>query len=495
MPNFLKTALRTASRNLLVLVALGGVATVAFAFTEPSAGPTGGTVSAPVNTSGTAQRKTGSLSVGAGGVGTDDVTINTAGGVTAEGTVTGNILNAITQVSSPQYCIGVSCITAWPSSSSLSGSGTLNKVPKFTPNGTTLGDSQIFDNGTSVGIGTVSTSEKLHIAGNIYVANNWYKAGDSTAVSNAISAWSASGGVISGFSGGMAIGMGQDSSGCQGVGISSGSTPHAHFSRCSGEVSVGLYTSGPSQLRLYAEQPAGTAASDIILYKTGSMVMRSQQTTRLTVDSSGVMVDGDIRMNRSSRATVYPSGSNVPANMDFQIRSAGTGVLQLNGDNGGPVTIGNGGGSVGIGVFPSWRLQLGVDSAGKPNGGSWGNSSDERLKTTIVPLNGALKKLTALRGVQFEWKNPGEHASYLGEVRAGFIAQEVEEIFPQFVSEIDASGKDRELTVDGRIKTLTLPFDFDAYLVEAIKELQAEIDVLKAENQMLKERVESLEGR
>ena len=36
----------------------------------------------------------------------------------------------------------------------VSGTGTLNYVPKWTPNGTTLGNSQIFDNGFSVGIGT-----------------------------------------------------------------------------------------------------------------------------------------------------------------------------------------------------------------------------------------------------------------------------------------------------------------------------------------------------
>jgi len=34
------------------------------------------------------------------------------------------------------------------------GSGTLNYVPKWTPNGNTLGDSQIFDNGTKIGFGT-----------------------------------------------------------------------------------------------------------------------------------------------------------------------------------------------------------------------------------------------------------------------------------------------------------------------------------------------------
>jgi len=46
----------------------------------------------------------------------------------------------------------------------VSGSGTLNYVPKWTPDGSTLGNSQIFDNGTNVGIGTSSPSEKLHLS-------------------------------------------------------------------------------------------------------------------------------------------------------------------------------------------------------------------------------------------------------------------------------------------------------------------------------------------
>jgi len=46
----------------------------------------------------------------------------------------------------------------------IDGSGTVNYVPKFTAT-RTLGNSQIFDNGTNVGIGTTSPSEKLDVIG------------------------------------------------------------------------------------------------------------------------------------------------------------------------------------------------------------------------------------------------------------------------------------------------------------------------------------------
>lgn len=45
-------------------------------------------------------------------------------------------------------------------------SGTTNYVPKFT-SVTTFGNSQIFDNGTNVGIGTTSTSSKLNVNGDV----------------------------------------------------------------------------------------------------------------------------------------------------------------------------------------------------------------------------------------------------------------------------------------------------------------------------------------
>lgn len=49
----------------------------------------------------------------------------------------------------------------------LSGAGTLNYVPKWTPDGATLGNSQIFDDATNVGIGSSVPGQKLDVAGAI----------------------------------------------------------------------------------------------------------------------------------------------------------------------------------------------------------------------------------------------------------------------------------------------------------------------------------------
>jgi hypothetical protein len=85
--------------------------------------------------------------------------------------------------------------------------------------------------------------------------------------------------------------------------------------------------------------------------------------------------------------------------------------------------------TLGIGRDPSpatFRLLLDENSAGKPGGGSWADSSDRRLKKDIKNLTGALDKIMQLQGVTYKWRNPDEHVS---GTRAGVIAQDMEEVF------------------------------------------------------------------
>jgi hypothetical protein len=53
-------------------------------------------------------------------------------------------------------------------SSYVTGSGTTNYLPKFT-GASALGNSQIFDNGTNVGIGTSNPAKKLHVVGDAWI--------------------------------------------------------------------------------------------------------------------------------------------------------------------------------------------------------------------------------------------------------------------------------------------------------------------------------------
>jgi hypothetical protein len=129
-------------------------------------------------------------------------------------------------------------------------------------------------------------------------------------------------------------------------------------------------------------------------------------------------------------------------------------------------------GSIGIGVEASHQLQLSADDAVKPGGGSWANSSDARLKTNVQPIGDALSKISQLQGVTYDWINPSLHGG--AAQSGGFIAQNVAKMFPDFVHEAPCAGADCSLvggSTSSQEYTLSLPFTFDAYVVEAIKEI------------------------
>jgi hypothetical protein len=137
-------------------------------------------------------------------------------------------------------------------------------------------------------------------------------------------------------------------------------------------------------------------------------------------------------------------------------------------------------GRVGIGkIDPGYLLEVN-GSAGKPGGGSWSNSSDERLKDITGNYDAGLNEIVALRPVTFYYKEGNPRSLPNDDEYVGFIAQEVQEIFPEAVSE----GSDGYL-------------DFNMHpvnvaLVNAVKELKAKDDALESENASLKRDIEKI---
>lgn len=71
----------------------------------------------------------------------------------------------ITNITTDSYLYVDSSGNLIAGSTPVQGSGTLNYIPKFTPDGVTLGDSLIFDDGTNVGVGTNTPAVTFEIKG------------------------------------------------------------------------------------------------------------------------------------------------------------------------------------------------------------------------------------------------------------------------------------------------------------------------------------------
>jgi len=104
-------------------------------------------------------------------------------------------------------------------------------------------------------------------------------------------------------------------------------------------------------------------------------------------------------------------------------------------------------------------------------------TSDLRLKTNIRQITNVLERVDKIRGVSFNWNESSRTPVNSIEQRSiGVIAQEVETAFPEAVTSSDNDYK----AVNYNALT--------AVLIEAVKEL-------KAENESLKQRIESLEKK
>jgi len=126
-------------------------------------------------------------------------------------------------------------------------------------------------------------------------------------------------------------------------------------------------------------------------------------------------------------------------------------------------------GGVGINTTSPGSFLLAVNGdAAKPGGGSWSVFSDARLKRSITPMaaeGGTLDRLLTLRGYTFEYGDEAiERRLGLPGRQTGLLAQEVAEVFPDWVGTDD----DGYLFVTERGVT--------AILVESLRELRAEKD-------------------
>jgi hypothetical protein len=99
--------------------------------------------------------------------------------------------------------------------------------------------------------------------------------------------------------------------------------------------------------------------------------------------------------------------------------------------------------------------------------------SDERVKTNVSNMTDGIDKINQIRPVTFDWV-PTENVSDRDDSDFGFIAQEIEEVLPETVH-----------TRGDGYKTVSYE-KVVPVLVQAMKEQQAMIEMLKTEIELLK---------
>lgn len=156
-----------------------------------------------------------------------------------------------------------------------------------------------------------------------------------------------------------------------------------------------------------------------------------------------------------------PSGTAPNNNVSAPINVGGTSQIKNGGLGASALAVyGNSyvQGNLGIGVAsPAQKL----DISGNVRATAFLYSSDNSQKHDIKTIENATDIIKSLRGVTFSW-NKDNRAS------AGLIAQEVEEVLPELVHTDPATG----------LKSVEYA-NLVAPLIEALKEQQKEIEILK----------------
>ena len=196
----------------------------------------------------------------------------------------------------------------------------------------------------------------------------------------------------------------------------------------------------------------------------------------LTVGNTSGTIAGELTLNPSS--TQYEGGQiNVRKSVsgstaDWIIDQYGTSssdarlrIFNSIAEANGLTILENG--NIGMGLTnPTVRLQVNGDIIANSIAGS----SDIRFKKNIRPVQNALDKVKALRGVYFNWnKEVFPEKNFGAQDELGFIAQEVEKVVPEIVTKENTKDEYRSVKYDKLV----------ALLVEAIKEQQKQIDSLK----------------
>ena len=193
-------------------------------------------------------------------------------------------------------------------------------------------------------------------------------------------------------------------------------------------------------------------------------------------NGQALLSDGDGTFSWGSAGNSYTAGDGITLNsLEFDLDAALTTVTSIHNTG---LKIGRGASDDYISFATDNQISTFIGNAEKMRLDSSFNLqvagdviaastafSDERLKENIKPIESPLESIKKLNGVTYDWKANGSPS-------IGVIAQNIQEVYPQLVKEVQP--------IEGDEKRLTVNYDgLIGVLIETVKELSAKIDKLE----------------
>ena len=329
-------------------------------------------------------------------------------------------------------------------------------IPTSTNNYWTLLSGNIYNNsGTYTGIGTSTPGDKLEVNGNIRFSGiDTLYAAPSTSGS-AYSVWIRAGNpyVPIGGSGGSITLEASNNMPAGGSGYSNlGPSGNINLTAGSGYNTAGGNVNIKGGLTSCWASPSGVHA-DVNIY--GGQDLSAS-------DIASIVVQGGITVGVGC-PTSNVSGGNIIIQSGLAGGSGSNGTIQLLNGN------------VGIGIAaPTQKLHVVGNICYT---GSIAACSDQRYKTNITPIENPLSKVLLLQGVNYDWRiTDYPEMNFSNKSQVGFIAQDLEKIFPELVI-TDLNGY--KSIYYSRLTPV---------LVETIKEQQQQIVAITKRLQILEQR-------
>ena len=194
-----------------------------------------------------------------------------------------------------------------------------------------------------------------------------------------------------------------------------------------GDTSVSTFDSTGATTLASGGGVVNVASSGVMTTVKGTLNVDEAVTLDTTLDVSGALSIGGTTVTSTAAELNYVDGvtSNVQTQLDSKLSSSGnitTGGNIVIPDSG---NIGSTSDTDAITIANSGNVTFGQDVTVN---GDVVISSDERLKSNIVSLGSTLSKLLLIDGKSYEMK---------GKQKIGVLAQEIQEVFPELVSEDD----------------------------------------------------------